>query len=75
MADPLLQLFTVCDKWCFLMPQIMLVARMPFKGKHPFLFTEDDILSHMDWESCKEQGVGLDDPYGTFKFEMFYAYG
>lgn len=41
------------------------MPRMAFKGKHPSLFTEDDILSHMDWVvmqgACK--GVGLDDPY------------
>lgn len=72
MADSLFQ-FTVCDKWCFLIPQIMLEPGMALKGKHPSLFTEDDILSHMDWESCTQQGAGLDDPYGTFQLEMSYG--
>lgn len=72
MGDSLFQLFIVCDKWCFL-TQIMLVPGMAFKGKHPSLFTGDDILSHMDWESCKEQGVGLNDPYGTFQLEMSHG--
>lgn len=48
MEDSLFQLFIECDKWCFLIPQIMLVSRVTFK-------VTDDILSHMDWESCKEQ--------------------
>lgn len=48
MGDSLFQLFIVCDKWCFLTSQIMLVPRVTFK-------VTDDILSYMDWESCKEQ--------------------
>lgn len=55
----------------------MLMPRMAFKGKHPSLFTEDDILSHMDWVvmqgACKEHAreLALMILIGTFQLEMF----